>query len=320
MFSKTALSLLLIIGGALAEDDEIATGTCKEVWSDDEDDGCAGQQYGCPAVACDDDVKPWCSAVEGGWFYCTPDTDGSSSEVDSTSSDTDDTSAPTRSPTADPDQIETGTCLEEWSDDEDDEGNCDVQQYGCPEVACDGDPKGPWCSTAEGKWFYCTPDSDGSSSEVDSTSSDTDGSADTDGSSSELDSTSSDTDSNAAAAATDDDEIETGTCLEEWSDDEDDGCTDQQYGCPAVACDGDPKGPWCSAVGGGWFYCNQGTGGSSSDNDKTIMIVAIVVPVGFVVILLGAAALYVMNRKQNLKKKEFEGHELIGSGRPKERV
>ena len=54
-----------------------------------------------------------------------------------------------------------------------------------------------------------------------------------------------------------DDQIETGTCLEEWSDDADDGCTDQQYGCPAVACDGDEK-PWCTAVEGGWFYCDPG--------------------------------------------------------------
>ena len=60
----------------------------------------------------------------------------------------------------------------------------------------------------------------------------------------------------------DDDQIETGTCLEEWSDDADDGCTDQQYGCPAVACDGDEK-PWCSAVGGGWFFCDPDTDGSS---------------------------------------------------------
>jgi hypothetical protein len=59
-----------------------------------------------------------------------------------------------------------------------------------------------------------------------------------------------------------DDQIETGTCLEEWSDDADDGCTDQQNGCPAVACDGDEK-PWCSAVGGGWFYCDPYTGGPS---------------------------------------------------------
>lgn len=61
---------------------------------------------------------------------------------------------------------------------------------------------------------------------------------------------------------TTDDQIETGTCLEEWSDDADDGCTDQQYGCPAVACDGDEK-PWCSAEGGGWFYCDPDTDGSS---------------------------------------------------------
>ena len=60
-----------------------------------------------------------------------------------------------------------------------------------------------------------------------------------------------------------DDQIETGTCLEEWSDDADDGCTDQQYGCPAVACDGDEK-PWCTAVEGGWFYCDPDTGGPSN--------------------------------------------------------
>jgi len=109
----------------------------------------------------------------------------------------------------------------------------------------------------------------------------------------------------------DDDYLETGTCLEEWSDDGDDGwgCTDKQYGCPAVACDGDEK-PWCSAVGGGWFYCDAGTAADDDDDDKTILIVAIVVPVGFVVVLLCALALYVMNRKA---VKEEEGHELVAS-------
>ena len=65
----------------------------------------------------------------------------------------------------------------------------------------------------------------------------------------------------------DDDEIETGTCLEVWSDDADDGCTDQQYGCPAVACDGDAK-PWCSAVGGGWFYCDPDAADTADDESN----------------------------------------------------
>ena len=73
MMLKSILSLTALALGAFGEDDMIETGTCLEEWSDDTDDGCMDQQYGCPAIACDGDPNPWCSAVEGGWFYCTPE-------------------------------------------------------------------------------------------------------------------------------------------------------------------------------------------------------------------------------------------------------
>ena len=86
MMLKSILSLTALALGAFGEDDmrsggPWSTGTCLEEWSGGREgppyaettDGCQPPQYGCPAIACDGLSRPWCFAVEGGWFWCNPE-------------------------------------------------------------------------------------------------------------------------------------------------------------------------------------------------------------------------------------------------------
>ena len=123
---------------------------CKSVWTTD-DTGCEAPQYGCPDSACDDDDKPWC-VIDGGeyvynpgWCYCEPTPKPSGKCIITDESDDHSTKG----------AITGASCLAVWTSD--DSAACEVDQYGCPDSACDAtsDDDRPWCMYDEDNWCYC---------------------------------------------------------------------------------------------------------------------------------------------------------------------
>ena len=52
----------------------------------------------------------------------------------------------------DEEPVEMGACKTVWTTD--DASACEVDQYGCPSPACDGDDNA-WCMVDEENWCYC---------------------------------------------------------------------------------------------------------------------------------------------------------------------